>query len=116
MRVALNKVHRTGLHQWTIEDVEDYKDYYELLECSLFDVVMVEWKGHELSVFIDDEGMLKPKNMGRRVAGMDEPILFGNIVVTGGVDKGGNTLPLPEELSLLDMMDFSGKIQWITKG
>lgn len=73
-------------------DIKTYKDYYPLLGVDTFDVVMVEWEGISVSIYIDDEGILKP-NHGRLVLGYHEP-LFGNLVICGGVDAEGDTLPL----------------------
>ena len=113
MRAVCNRVN-SGVMSYTLEDIASYKDYYPLLEAELFDVVMVDYKGHKLSVFVDDEGMFKTGNFGRLIAGYPQPI-FGSIVIVGDVDKNGDTLPLPEELSLMDMMDFSSEVQWRTK-
>ena len=115
MRVAVNTIDENGMQLWTLEDIAGYKDYYKHLEAELFDVVMVEYKGHNLSVFIDDEGLYKADNFGRNVAGYDSP-LFGHLVVTGDVDAEGETLALPTELSLIDMMDFSSEVMYKTKG
>jgi len=73
-------------------DIKTYKDYYPLLGCNTFDVVMVQWEGKDISIFLDDEGLMKP-NHGRLVQGYHEP-LFGNLVICGGVDVEGETLPL----------------------
>ena len=94
-------------------EVNDYTDYYEHLECGTFDVVMVEWKGHAVSLFVDDEGLLKPKTYGRKVEGYPEP-LFGNIVAMGGVDDQGNTMDIHEDITLLDIGELIGEIQWVT--
>lgn len=95
-------------------EVNNYKDYYPLLNCDHFDVVTTYYKGHELSIFVDDEGLLKP-NYGRRVENCNEP-LFGNMVVLGGVDEEGNTLPLPDELSVLDISNMIKPIEYMTRG
>lgn len=96
-------------------DIESYKDYYPLLDAELFDVVMVRWKDEDISIFVDDEGMLKEGNFGRYVDGYSQP-LFGNIVICGGVDDEGNTLPLPEEFTVFNIKEYIGDIQFVTKG
>ena len=98
---------------WTLEDIASYKDYYKLIGCRTFDVIRVTYKGHNLSVFCDDEGMLKSGNLGRLIAGYPQPI-FGNIVITGDVDSNGDTLPLPEELTVVTMLEFSNQVEWKT--
>ncbi len=113
IRVAVNTLEKGGLQSWRLEEVKDYRDYYPLLDATCFDVVMVEWKGHKLSVFCDDNGLYKERNFGRIIANYPQPI-FGNIVVCGDVDNKGQTLPLPEELNLTNMIEFSHEIKWIT--
>jgi len=84
--------------------INDYKDYYKLLDAELFDVVMVRWDEINISIFVDDEGMLKSNNLGREVHGYPEP-LFGNMVICGGVDIEGNTLDLPENITIEDVKE-----------
>ena len=112
MRAICNRVNN-GVQSYELVDIASYKDYYPLLEAELFDVVMIEYMGHRLSVFVDDEGMLKPNNLGRLIAGYPQPI-FGNIVIVGDVDSEGNTLPLPEELTVVTMLEFSNQVEWKT--
>ena len=95
------------------QTVGDYTDYYKHLECQLFDVVSVEWDGFPISIFVDDEGLFKPNNYGRMVEGYPEP-LFGNLVIAGGVDSEGNTLSVPEELSIVDMNEYIGEAVYET--
>ena len=68
--------------------IGDYKDYYKLGGFDIFDVVRVEWKGYEVSIFLDDEGLMKSGNYGRNVEAYPEP-LFGNFILTGGTDSKG---------------------------
>lgn len=98
MRVIVSKISKVGSLCYEA-DIDDYKDYYEHLECDCFDVVMVKWHGHDISIYVDDEGMLKEGNLGRMVEGYHAP-LFGNMVICGGVDEEGETLPLPSEIGL----------------
>jgi len=114
IRAVVNKVYPTCGQSYSLVEIENYKDYYEHLEASLFDVIYVTYKGHRLSVFVDDEGMLKSGNYGRLIADYPNPI-FGNVVIVGDVDEEGETLGLPDDLNLTDMFDFSGDIQWRTK-
>ena len=96
-----------------VTEINTYKDYYKHLEVSLFDAVRVQWKGKDISVYVDDEGMLKEGNYGRMVMGYPEP-LFGNLVIVGGVDSKGDTLPIPEEIKLLDLREFISDIKYVT--
>jgi len=96
----------------SVVDINNYKDYYKHLECSTFDVVRVEWLGEEISIFVDDKGMLKSNNFGRMVVkGYPQP-LFGNMVICGGVDNTGNTLPVPESIAVIDLVELIGEVQY----
>ena len=91
-----------------------YKDYYKLGGFELFDMVRISFAGEELTLVVDDEGMLKSGNFGRDVVGYPQP-LFGNIIVTGGVDDEGNTLSIPDTISMLDMIELIGDVKYVTK-
>ena len=84
--------------------VNNYKDYCKLLNAKLFDIVMVRWKGVDISIYVDDEGVLKSKNLGRDVKGYPNS-LFGNMVICGSVDVRGNTLDLPESITIKDVKE-----------
>lgn len=94
------------------EVVEDYKDYYKLIGCDNFDVARMMWDGHEISIYVDDEGMLKTGMLGRDVQGYPSP-LFGTLVVTGGVDSKGETLSVPEEIHIMDILKYVGEIKYV---
>lgn len=94
-------------------DIKSYKDYYEHLKCELFDVVRVRWNGEDISIFVDDEGLFKPNNYGRKVEGYPNP-LFGNMVICGGVDAEGDTLSLPDTFNIINVLKFIGEIEYVT--
>jgi hypothetical protein len=93
-------------------DIETWRDYVKFLKCVIFTVVTINYKGETLSLFVDDEGLLKP-NYGRMVDGYHEP-LFGNIIVTGGVDNDGETLPLPENITVMEINNIISGVQYET--
>jgi len=84
--------------------VNNYKDYYKLLNAELLDVVMVRWKGVNISIYVDEEGMLKSRNLGRDVKGYPNP-LFGNMIICSGVDVKGNPFDLPESITIEDVKE-----------
>jgi len=101
-------------------EVSDYKDYYKLIgnDCTSFDVVRVTWKGHNLSLFVDDEGLLKSGNLGRDVI-YDDTLpeeyvtrLFGTIVITGDVDEEGETLNVPRDITLIDLVSMISDVKY----
>jgi len=101
--------------QNTVEEVDSYKDYYKHLECGTFDVVMVNWRGHDISLYVDDEGLMKANNYGRTVRGYPNP-LFGIIVVAGGVDVEGNTLSVPDEINVDDLSLLIDDVAYFVRG
>lgn len=110
----LSEVVETSVINIYETDIKSYKDYYRHLNCDLFDVVMVEWDGEEISIYVDDEGMLKSGNLGCDVEGYPQP-LFGNLVFTGGVDEEGDTLPFPENFTMQHIKRFVSKPLYQTK-
>ena len=95
--------------------INNYKDYYPLLNCELFTVVMVQWEGEDISIFIDDEGLLKAGNYGRMVEDYPEP-LFGNMVICGGVDGEGETKSLPRSFNVMNIMQYIDEIKYQVRG
>jgi len=95
--------------------VSNYKDYYKLLNAELFDVVAVRWDGVDISIYVDDEGMMKSWNLGRSVRGCPAP-LFGNMVFCGGVDSEGNTLDLPKKITIEDVRKNVTSPLYVAKG
>ena len=94
--------------------INNYKDYYKHLDAGMFDVVRVRWLGRDISIFVDDEGMLK-RNFGRDVIGYPQP-LFGNLVICGGVDHEGETLPLDKVFTTKNMHEFVSNIKYMIEG
>lgn len=113
MRAYLSEI-VNGLVMNTEIRINDWKDYRKFLNCELFTVVSIDYKGEVLSLFVDDEGLLKP-NFGRNIANYPEP-LFGNIVICGGVDDEGNTLEVPETITLEEVNNIVGEIAYRTNG
>ena len=97
----------------TLVDIKSWRSYSELLKCDIFTVVSVDYNGQILSVFVDDEGLLKP-NFGRMVGTYPEP-LFGNIIVAGGVDDEGDTMDLPESVTLMQITDLISDMRYKTQ-
>ncbi len=114
INVIVSKIVDGGLITNYKAEVGDYTDYYKLGEFSCFDVVRVDWNGMDISLFVDDEGMMKSGNFGRMVEGYPQP-LFGNIIITGGTDEEGNTLSVPDDLTVVQVMDMIGNIAYQVK-
>jgi len=115
MRAILIKYNAdTNSNELSEEVITDYKSYYPLIDEGTFDVVMVQWNKQDISIYLDDEGLMKSDNYGRILAGYPEP-LFGNLVICGGVDAEGNTLDLPEEFNIDNIKPFIGTAVYKTK-
>jgi hypothetical protein len=68
----------------------------------------------DIDIYVDDEGMLKSGNFGRSVVGCDSP-LFGTFIITGGVDSKGQSLSVPDELDILDVMKYVGEVEYVIR-
>jgi hypothetical protein len=93
---------------YTIKEVwiKNYKDYYKYLECDTFDAV-TNAVG-DISAFIDDEGLLKSGNLVVDISPFAFPQPYaGNIVLVGGVDDEGETLPLPDYVTIEMVHEFT---------
>lgn len=89
---------KKGTGKWSEGVVKNYKDYYKLLDCSCFDVVRLS---ENISIYIDDEGLFVSHPQISTIMGIGQVWqLAGNLVFTGGVDSDGNTLGLPEEVTI----------------
>jgi len=80
---------------------------------SMFDVVRTKWDGEDISIFLDDEGLFKPNNLGVEVKGVDSP-LFGTLIITGGTDDEGRTLSIPDGISMHDIHSFISEVKYVT--
>lgn len=90
-----------NVNDYTIKEVwiKNYKDYYKYLECDTFDAV-TNAVG-DISAFVDDNGMLNSGNPIVDISRFAFPQPYaGNIVLTGGVDDEGETLPLPDYVTI----------------
>ena len=84
----------------------DLRTMYELIDCDCVDCV--ESAHGKITLWCDDEGLLKP-NYAIDVTDlledgvdrfMSDVVLAGNLLVTGGADRNGNTMPLPDEITM----------------
>ena len=83
----------------------DYKTIYTHIGCDLFDIVYAESGGHRISVFVDDEGLLKNPQHFFLLDGWAQP-LAGNGLVLGDADEEGETLAAPDDLDLSPTITF----------
>lgn len=74
------------------EEVGTIEDYYRLLDCHTFDIVQLD---NNVDIYIDDEGLYVANQIITPVVSFRGAIpIAGNIVITGGADREGDTLPV----------------------
>ena len=83
-----------------IEVGESLDDYYQYLECSIFDITHGEINGKVYDIFCDDEGLFKedPETTAVFVSkkGVPNGALVGNLIFANH-DSAGNTTSLSDE-------------------
>jgi len=92
----------------TVTPVEysgNYQDIYAHVGCDVFDVVYAEIGKHKVSIFVDDEGLLKGPQHFFKFADWPEA-LAGNGLVLGDVDDEGRTLGLADEVTDIPGIEF----------
>jgi hypothetical protein len=77
----------------TISEIQlsgELNDYYKHLKCQTFTIVTVDWCGHEVDIFVDDEGLLNDGNEFFVFQGWHQP-LAGRALILGHDDEGETT-------------------------
>lgn len=91
----LKKAYRINVDTLEITDCEvgDYRSIYPLIgnECSAFDCVALDSKGNTL--FVDDEGLMKPNRLFVIKTDRGYATLAGNAIVLGTNSKGESIAP-----------------------
>lgn len=87
--------------------VEEYGDIYTLGGFEIFDVVYGKTPFGVVSIFVDDEGLLKSGTLVSDLKnfGSDDLKLAGNLIIAGGTDDEGETLDVPEGLTIDWLVD-----------
>lgn len=80
-----------------IVDAETLEDYYRLIKTDLIDIVKRNISGESYEIICDDEGLLKGTPKISAINDMGEPMLVGNLLIAGGVDREGNLKPMEDE-------------------
>lgn len=75
-------------------DINIGSDITHYVGCTMFDNIGLTWRGYDVTVFFDDEGLIKP-NKGRLLQGAMEP-LFGNLIIMGAWDNNREIMKLPD--------------------
>jgi len=75
------------------KSVSELNQIYKLLEVDLIDVV--EHEG--MSIYVDDEGLLKSDPKLTMIIRDRNQKLYGNLLILGGVNDEGETLGISEE-------------------
>ena len=93
----------------SIEDIQEFEDYYKLLNCGTFTVVTLD---NGMDIYCDDEGLFVKDNIITQIEGYPQP-LAGNLLFLGGCDEEGETIGLEENISIVqieNMLSYYGKV------
>lgn len=76
----------------------DYKDYYKLIGCELFDIVRrhIGDNGQKYNIICDDVGWFENSPIPSALNG-DEIMFVGNILISGDVDFEGELISLTDD-------------------
>jgi hypothetical protein len=74
------------------KNVSELNQIYKLLEVDLIDVV--EYEG--ISIYVDDEGLLKSDPKLTMIIRNRNQKLYGNLLILGGVNDEGKTMGISE--------------------
>ena len=80
-------------------EVNNYKDYYKILDCDTFDIVTRKFGDEWLDIYCDDEGLLKSGNKPSILTFCDGNLveqIVGNAFITSHNDEG-DTISLNDE-------------------
>ena len=104
-----------GMFKQSFEVHDVPKDFltfaYEKIGCDLVDVVYID---NNVTMWVDDEGLLKSDNAVLEYT--NNITLAGNIVFTGGADSVGNNLYLDDaEIHKLKVMCRNAELKGITR-
>ena len=96
MKVFIIDTNLKGIFQKELDGDMNYKDIYKYLHtdvkrCSTFDTVRV--RGTNDCIFVDDEGLLVPKNYMFTFDHLDSRNLFGNGLIIGSDLNGESISP-----------------------
>lgn len=80
----------------TVDKANGIQDYYDLLNCSLFDIACRKIGENYYDIYCDDEGLLKCNPIVSAVSSDGEPMLVGNLFVAKTNDEG-ETISLNED-------------------
>ena len=71
-------------------DINDYTDFYPLLNASCFDITYrsIGDEKRRFEIYVDDEGLLKEKPIVSAISSDKENILVGNLVIAKHNNEG----------------------------
>jgi len=88
-------------------EITDYRSFYPLIgnDCSAFDCIRIDQKGTTL--FVDDEGLLKPNTLTIIKTSTGVRQFAGNAVVVGTSIDGDSTAPAITKAQLARLIPLS---------
>ena len=89
-------------------EFDSLSDMYRLIDCEMVECVAVDAK---TDLWVDEEGLLKEDGKGWVVFKGAHSPLKGNVLITGGVDRHGNTMP-----SKMTLEEAASKVTFAIRG
>lgn len=90
-----------------IKHIEDNIDtFYKMLNCRTIEMPQREINGTYFTIICDEEGALKNNPIISACSHKGEPMLVGNLIITGLPDEDGNLTGLYDDDVLLIMSKF----------
>ena len=91
------------------------EEYYDILNCTTFDIASRRIGGSYYDIYCDDEGLLKCSPVVSAVSEDREPMLVGNLFVTKTNDEGETISLTAEEISevlnsVINLYDEDGNV------
>ena len=81
---------------YIVEIEHNLNSFYQILNCSAFDIARRKIGKTYYDIFCDDEGLLKDKPIVSAVSSDMQPMLVGNLFITRSNDEG-ETISLTNE-------------------
>lgn len=92
----------------TVEYVEPQglADFYRLIDCDLIDITCREINGRRYDIICDDCGWFRDDVKFSAVTAYGNPVLVGNLIITGEADADGDQTDLQPRIYSIYLITF----------
>ena len=80
-----------------VVEAEGLEQYYELLDCSLIDIVQRRIGRKRFEIICDDEGTFKEDYKISAINNLGQPMLVGSLLICGRADMEGELTSLTDD-------------------